>query len=259
VVLTGKRIAITRAAEQAGELAAKLAACGAKPIICPMIAIVPPDDLAPLDRALDQIHTYDWLLVTSANGVAALFARMDRLQMPTSALSHLALGAVGPATARALADRGLPARFVPHAQTAEGILAEIGDVAGRRFLLPQGDIARPTLATGLRERGALVDEIVVYRTVPGSGAGDLRALLRARGVDAVAFTSPSTARYLLDGMAAGSGVAEAVALLSGIKIVCIGPVTAAAVADLGLRVDAVAASHSGDGLVAALVSLFRST
>src|SRR5690242_1891462 len=157
--LQGKRIAVTRAAEQAAGLLAQLRALGAEPTACPAIAIVPPEDFAALDAAIGRLDQYDWLIVTSANGAHALLDRMAALGRDALDLAHLTIGAIGPATAEALAQHGLPAGFVPSAYVAESILAEIGDVASRRILLPRADIARETLAAGLRAKGARVDEI----------------------------------------------------------------------------------------------------
>jgi len=255
--LKGKRIAITRAEEQSAKLLARLGALGATSVICPAITIAPPDDFAALDAAIGQLDRYDWLIVTSANGVRALFDRIDALDWPIAALAHLQIGAIGPATADALAERGLHAGFVPSTYVAESILAEIGDLGGKRILLPRADIARAALAVGLRAMGALVDEIAAYRTVPGPGARELAGVLRAKTLDAITFTSSSTVRYLLDGLEqAGISRAEARTLLNGTAVVCIGPITAATASEQGLRVDAIAQEYTTEGVVAALIEWF---
>ena len=255
--LHGKRIAVTRAEEQSSGLIERLRALGAKPIACPAIAIVPPADFARLDAAIARLDSYDWLIVTSVNGVHTLLDRMAGLGVRATALGHLTIGAIGPATAEALAARGLQAHFIPTAYVAEAILAEIGDLAGRRILLPRADIAREALAVGLRQKGATVDEIAAYRTVPGSGARELAGRLRAGSLDAITFTSSSTVRYLLDGLAeSGLGRHEACALLNSAAILCIGPITAATAREQGLRVDAVAREYTAEGLVVALVEWF---
>jgi uroporphyrinogen-III synthase len=258
--LQGKRIVITRPEAQAGGLAARLRALGAEPIACPAIAIAPPADYALLDAAIARLDTYDRLIVTSANGVHALLRRMAELGRDMALLRYLAIGAIGPATARALEEHGLRAGFVPTAYVAEAILAEIGDVAGQRILLPCADIAREALASGLRAKGALVDEIAAYRTIPGDGARELVAQLRRQEVDAVTFTSSSTVRYLLDGLeATGLERAAARTLLQRAAIACIGPITAATARQEGLRVDVEAREYTGDGLAAALVEWFGQT
>jgi uroporphyrinogen-III synthase len=255
--LNGKRIAVTRAEEQSAGLLARLSALGASVVVCPAIAIAPPADFAALDVAIGRLEQYDWLIVTSANGVRALLGRMDVLGRHSTELAHLTIGAIGPATADALAERGLHAGFVPSAYVAESILAEIGDLAGKRILLPRADIARATLAVGLRAKGAAVDEIAAYRTAPGPGAHELAGVLRAKTLDAITFTSSSTVRYLLDGLEhAGISRDEARTLLNATAVVCIGPITAATASEQGLRVDAVAREYTSDGVVSALVEWF---
>lgn len=256
-LLQGRAIVVTRPAGQADGLVAQLRAHGAEPIICPAIAIAPPSDYAALDAALARLPSYDWLIFTSANGVRALLDRLAALGHDSAALASLRIGAIGPATAAALAARGLRADFVPSAYVAESILDEIEDVAGKRILLPRADIARDALAAGLRARGATVDALAAYRTVPGDGAPALAERLRAGRIDAVTFTSSSTVRYLLDGLdAAGVAPPEARALLNAAAIICIGPITAATAAESGLRVDAVAREYTAEGLVAMLVEWF---
>jgi uroporphyrinogen-III synthase len=255
--LHGKRIVVTRPDDQSGGLLARLRALGAEPIACPAIAITPPRDFSALDAAITRLAEYDWLIVTSVNGVRALLDRMAALGHTSQALAQLRIGAIGPATAEELAAHGLRASFVPSAYVAEAILAEIADVAGTRILLPRADIARDTLAIGLRERGASVDALAAYRTVPGPGARALAEPLRARTIDALTFTSSSTVRYLLDGLAtAGLARSQARALLNAAAIICIGPVTAATATEAGLRVDMIAQEYTTAGLVAALVTWF---
>src|SRR5436853_600139 len=176
--LQNRRIVVTRAEEQSGELIARLRALGAAPIACPAIMIVPPADFAPLDAAIARLSEYDWLIVTSANGVRALLDRMAVLGQSPAALAPLMIGAIGPATAQALAAHGLHARFVPTSYVAEAIVEQIGDVAGRRVLLPRADIAREALAVGLRERG----RARVYDYRAGRGAG---CVVRPAGVTGV--------------------------------------------------------------------------
>jgi uroporphyrinogen-III synthase len=255
--LHGKRIAVTRAKDQSAGLLARLSALGAITVVCPAILIAPPNDFTALDAAINRLDQYDWLIVTSANGVRALLDRMATRGQIAAALAHLTIGAIGPATAEALAEHGLRASFMPSAYVAESILAEIGDVAGKRILLPRADIARETLAVGLRQQGALVDEIAAYRTLPGPGARELVGMLRAKALDAITFTSSSTVRYLLDGLEqSGISRAEARTLLNATAIVCIGPITAATAGEQGLRVDAVAQEYTAEGVLAALVAWF---
>lgn len=253
---------VTRAETQAGGLLTQLREHGAEPLVCPAIAFAPPHDQGPLDAALGRLADYDWLLVTSANTVRALFERAEALGLSTALLrgreDRVKVGAIGSATARALAERDVLVGFTPSAFVAETALAEIGDVAGQRVLLPQADIARPDLAEGLRAKGALVDAIVAYRTVPGEGAPELVGLLRAGAVDAVTFTSSSTVRYLLDGLeASGLPRDEARTLLGQAAVFCIGPITSGTARAEGLRVDAEAAEYTSEGMVQALIDWFN--
>jgi uroporphyrinogen-III synthase len=161
----------------------------------------------------------------------------------------LKIAAIGPATAEALHQRGALVHLMPAEYRAEAILDEIGDVAGQRILLPRADIARPTLADGLRALGAQVDEVAAYRTVAGVPPPPAFDALRA-GVDVITFTSSSTARNF-------------VALTAGLDygdplIACIGPVTATTARELGLHVDVVAKEYTIDGLLNALISNLQS-
>lgn len=242
--LAGQRIVVTRPLAQAGALADKLAALGAEPIMLPMIEIAPLDDLSELDAALQRLIAYDWVIFTSVNAVAIFW---DRLAGPLPATVRRA--AVGPATACALETRGAPAAFIPAEFVAEALAAGIGDMAGQRCLLPQAELAREALADDLRRRGAVVDEVAIYRTLPA--ALDPRGLAAwRRGVDAVTFTSASAVRNFARLLGGPPAAARWPA------IACIGPVTAAAARVAGLPVAVVASEYTLDGLVAALVDYF---
>lgn len=254
--LRGRRIVVTRARAQAGDLLAGLRALGAEPLACPAIAIAPPASYAPLDAALARLAEYDWLLFTSVNGVAAFVARRALVGAPP-APARLRVGAIGPATADAARKAGLAPAFVPDTYVAEGILAQIGDVAGRRILLPRAEQARAVLAAGLRAQGALVDEVTAYRTVPDSGGAALIADLRAGAIDAITFTSSSTVRFFWEGLAGQVEPADLAASPRRPAIVCIGPITAATARGLGLPVDAVAEPYTTAGLLAALTRWFN--
>jgi uroporphyrinogen-III synthase len=258
--LQGRRIIVTRAQEQAGSLVARLRALGAEPLECPAITIVPPATYAPLDAALAHLAQYDWVIFTSVNGVAAFLQRLAHLGQDTGALAGVRIGAIGPATAAALTTAGLSLAFVPTTYVAEAIVAQIGDLAGQRVLLPRADIARAALAEGLRQRGARVDEVTAYRTAPAPGLARMAAGLRSGVVDAITFTSSSTVRYFVQGLeAAGLKVTD---LPSGPRrpaIICIGPITAATAGECGLPVDAVAEEYTTAGLIAALVQWFAAS
>jgi uroporphyrinogen-III synthase len=241
-------VLVTRPEEQADDLVARLRELGAEPVICPTIQIAPPASLAPLDAAVERLASYDWVIFTSVNGVRYFFERMVALGYGSERLAERRLAAIGPATAAALAEHGLEVSFVPRQYVAEAIVAEIGDVAGQRILLPRADIARKALAEGLHAKGAQVDEVTAYTTVAATGAADN---LPAEPVDIATFTSPSTVRNFASLVETrGQSAAD---FLAGARIVCIGPITARAAAGEGLQVDMVAAEHTVPGLLAAIV------
>lgn len=247
--LQGKRVLVTRARSQADTLVERLRARGAEPVLFPTIRIVPVEDTGPVDRAIAQLEGYDWVIFTSQNAVAPFWERLRAAGKDAQALSGLRVGAIGPATAAALAARSVRAAFIPQQYVAEAILAEIGDVAGQRILLPRADIARQALVEGLRARGAEVDQVAVYRTVPADPPPEAWEALRSGRIDVITFTASSTVRNFVT-LVEGRGLRG---VLDGACIACIGPVTARTAEELGLRVDIVAQEHTIDGLVEAIV------
>lgn len=242
--LSGLRVLVTRPRDQADALAKALAARGARAVLFPTIEIRPALDLSALDRAIDTLDTYDWITFPSPNAVEVVF---DRLRARGARLpAGLQTAAVGPGTARSLSDRGARVDFIPSQFIGEQLGRELAPVQGRRVLVPRAARGREELVTELARRGAIVDEIVVYDTLPA--AVDPRAMEELeRGVDVATFTSPSTVENffaLLGTRAPGA--------LRGASIACIGPVTASAARALGLTVHLEPAEHSIPGLVAAL-------
>jgi uroporphyrinogen-III synthase len=251
--LTGARVVITRPEGQSETLSRRLRSLGAIPVLFPVIAIAPPEVGGALDRALAHLADYDWIIFTSVNGVVHFWERLAaRAETPVDRLRDIPgfrgrVAAIGPATAAALELRGVTVQTMPSEYRAEAILAAIGDVAGLYVLLPRADIARADLADGLRQDGAFVIEAAAYRTVPATPPAAAFEELR-RGVDIVTFTSASTVRNfvaLTRDIAYGSPLTA-----------CIGPVTADAARELGLRVDAVAEVYTMDGLIEALQRLW---
>ncbi|MBI1880707.1 MAG: uroporphyrinogen-III synthase [Chloroflexi bacterium] len=272
--LAGQRVLVTRPAHQSADFMAALRALGAEPIAFPAIEIIPLEDTGPLDEAIRRISTstnrpknepsshrlpasspppyYDWLVLTSANGVVAFWERLEYAGLDARSLAAVRIAAIGPATAAALRQRSIIPDVVPEVYTAEGILAafdQLGSVTGQRFLLARADVARRALAKGLVERGAEVDEIAAYRTVPVSG-GSLPP-----PADIVTFTSSSTVQGYVNCLE-GRAPAEA---LQHSRVVCIGPITAATANELGVPVSAVAEEYTMEGLLAALQGLARSS
>jgi len=250
--LQGKRIVVTRAQEQATPFSEALTALGATPLLIPTIRIEPVPDLAPLDAALQQLAVFDWLIMTSVNGVAILADRLAALALPPQAWQGVHVAAIGTATAEALRTHGISPTLIPDHFVAEAIIDGLGEVAGKRILLPQAAIARETLAERLVARGALVDAIPIYQTLAADLDGDALQQL-GQGVDVITFTSASTVRNLLTAMTAATGATPRFAQET---IACIGPVTAETARELGLHVDVVATEHTVPGLVAALTAHF---
>jgi len=242
--LAGRRIVVTRARAQATDLAQRLAALGAEVVQAPVIRVEPLSDLGPLRRALARLSIYDWVVFTSQNAVDIACA-----ESPDFTITKVA--AIGPATADALRQRGVSVALVPERHVAEALVEALAaqDVSGMRILVPSADRARPALEAGLTERGAVVDVVPVYRTVPEGGDGvALARELTAGSIDAVTFTSSSTVEHFVnlvgrDAAACGRFVAAV-----------IGPITAATARDLDIvRGGLVESSPSTtDGLVAAL-------
>jgi uroporphyrinogen-III synthase len=251
--LSGKRIVITRARDQAGELADKLAKMGATPLIIPAIRIAPLPDLHQLEQALSQLSSYDWLIFTSVNGVHVFADRWKASGEQQASLRNLRVAAVGPATAEAVRSLGAEVAFAPAEFVAEAIAAGLGNLQNSRVLLPQAAIARPTLVELLTQQGAQVDAIPVYQTLPVEiSANDLTEL--RRGVDAVIFTSGSTVRNFVAALKEDDKASQQ---LRSTLIVCIGPQTAQAAHEADLPVGVVAEAHTTDGLVQSLLQHFQ--
>ena len=250
--LHGKRILVTRPRAQAGDLSDQLVRLGAVPVVFPTIAIAPPEDTAPLDRAIYHLDTYQWVIFTSANGAAAFLQRLDDLGKSQDALSQAKIAAIGPATARALQEYGLQADFMPEKYVGEAIAAGIGDVTGQQILLPRADIARQAIVEELTRMGAIVTDVAAYRTLPYQpGSQEIQQL--EQGIDAATFTSSSTLTSFLDLLGG-----RAIEILHGAVLACIGPVTAQTARERGLRVDIVAGEYTTGGLVRALLEYYQS-
>ena len=248
--LFGLRVLVTRSRQQASVLTRLLAAEGAEPIELPTIEIAPLDDYGALDEALAHVGDYGWVVFTSANAVDAVFARLALAGGDTRSLGGVRAAAIGPATAAALAERGIVADYVPDTFTSEAVADGFRqfDMSRVRVLMPRPDIAPDALPAGLRAQGAAVDDVAAYRTVkPPEAAKQARELLGSGSIDVATFTSSSTVRNLLE-LIDGEK-----ALLDGVRIASIGPVTSATARELGLRVDVEAEEHTVPGLVRALL------
>ncbi len=250
--LSGKRIVVTRAREQASDFAERLRLLGAEPIEFPLIqTTAPPAGYAVLDTALTDLKTYPWVCFVSAPAVRAVFQRLDAQGRDARAFGNSQIAAVGPATADALRERGLAADFQPSGLTGASLAEELpGDLADTRILVPRALEGDEALVTLLQTRGALPDAVPAYQTIlDGANADVVRARLAAGTIDVVTFTSSSTVKNFVSALA--------VDLPPTVTIACIGPSTAQTAADLlGRPPDIVAAVHTMDGLLAALSDHF---
>jgi uroporphyrinogen-III synthase len=222
--LAGKRILVTRARHQAGKLAEALEALGAEVLRLPTIEIIPPETYAHLDAVLEVISGFDWLIVTSANGAAALAERMRFLGIHAERLEHLQVAAIGPATAEAVGRIGLKVSAMPEEYVAEAVVAMLKEkVVGRRVLLTRAAVARDVIPETLRQCGADIHVVETYRTlIPGDSIEQVRELLGGGKPlpDAVTFTSSSTVNNFFALLAAAK-----IALPPGLRAISIGPVT----------------------------------
>jgi len=247
--LSGLRVLITRPEGEAFSLSKKLSALGAITIEIPTIAIKPLDDAKELDKAIEQIGTYDWIVFTSVNGVRSFHERMKALNVVIKSLDQVKIAAIGPATSRELERLGKTPSFVPEEFLSEKIARGLGEVRGKRILLPRADIASKKLPLLLRQEGAFVDEVVAYRSVVPEELTSVRLKsILDGGVDLITFTSPSTVSNFVQAL----DVSNLASLLTRVKVACIGPVTVEAAKELGIHVDIVALNHTIDGLVEAI-------
>jgi uroporphyrinogen III methyltransferase/synthase len=247
--LFGRKILVTRAADQAAELSDRLRALGADAIELPVIALEPPADPGPLDRSVENLSSYEWLIFTSANGVRFFLDRLDQSRFDLRSLKAR-ICAIGPATRKALEELHLKVDLMPEEYVAESLVKAFAsqDLAGKRILLPRAAVARDVIPEELAKLGAQVDVVEAYRNVvPPSAAARAHDIFSSeKKPDWITFTSSSTVKNLL----AITG-REA---LDGVRIASIGPVTSATLCAHGLQVDAEAKQFTIDGLVEAILA-----
>ena len=252
--LAGWRIIVSRAKKQASVLAEGLRAQGASVLEIPFIEIRPPRSSKMMDDALRLISEYEWLILTSVNGVEALFAEMRELAIPRSKLAHLRFAAIGPATRAAIERQGFTVEVTPKQYIAEAVVEALADqVGGKRVLLWRAKVARDVIPRELRKLGAHLDVVEAYQTVaPKSSRDQLRGALRSseERPDAITFTSSSTVRNYVGLLAIRSGKSK---LLSGVLNISIGPITSATLREYDLNVDVQAEQYTIPGLIEALV------
>jgi uroporphyrinogen-III synthase len=247
--LAGLRVIVGRARHQAGALSSGLRALGAEVTEIPFIEIRKPRSYKPLDAALKNLHEYDWLILTSANGVEALWRRLNKLHLTKRQFKHMKIAAIGPATRKAIEKHGLKVNVVPQEYVAESVVEALrNEVAGKRVLLARARVARDVIPRELHQLGAKVDVVEAYETViPQSSRTRLRAILKdsKRRPHAVTFTSSSTVRNFI-------ALLGKKPFLDGIRLASIGPVTSATLRELGLPVDVEATEYTIPGLIKAL-------
>jgi len=248
-VLAGKRVVVTRAVEQSRELVRTLQDKGAVPILLPMVAFGAPDDPSPLDSAIRQPGQFDWVFLTSQNAVRALHERCHALGVDLqSALGGVRVAAVGPATAESAQEAGLTVSYVARKHLGLALALELAEeVKGKRILLPRSDRANPDLVRKLEQLGAVVAEIVAYKTVlPDTGVLAATEAALQQGVDAILFFSPSAVHHLQEIL----GNERVLEISRQVIFSAIGPVTEKALR--AARIDRVLLAE--DTTVASIVS-----
>ncbi len=249
--LFGRRVLVTRTRQQASALTQRLEALGADVLEAPTIEVERPDDFAAVDQAIQRVHDFDWLVLTSVNGVAALAERFDALKLDARHLAGVQVAVIGGTTADACRQTlGVRPDLVPVRFVAEALgrhMTERG-VSGKKVLMLRADIARPVLATILTDGGASVTDMPIYNTVTAKALPP-RALesLEAGRVDWVTFTSSSAAKNMVELLGTNR------ALLAKARLASIGPITTQTMKELGLKADAEAIRSDIEGIVVAIV------
>ncbi|MBW2194242.1 MAG: uroporphyrinogen-III C-methyltransferase [Deltaproteobacteria bacterium] len=253
--LFGKTVVVTRTRQQASELVARLSALGAECLECPTIRVVPPDDWSPLDQAIDSLETYDWLVLTSVNGVNFFFDRLFERDRDVRALKNVRTAAIGPATAKRLREFGFRADIVPETYRAESVIEAFKNepLEGKKILLPRAKEARPILPVEVRKMGATVDEIASYQTEQVTeNVEGLVSRLEEHSVDVITFTSSSTVKNFKAALPSE----KLEKLMDGVKTACIGPITASTAKELGFNVDIEATEYTIPGLCEAILKYY---
>jgi uroporphyrinogen-III synthase len=250
--LAGTRILVGRARHQAGSLSSSLRGLGAAVVEIPFIEIQKPKSYQPLDEALKNIKSYEWLILTSVNGVEAMWKRMRRLRITRRGLKHLQIAAIGPATKAAIVKHGLKVKMVPAEYVAESVVEGLREkVKGKPVLLIRAKVARDVIPEELRKAGAQVDVVEAYETVaPEKSRARLKTLMKnsARRPHVVTFTSSSTAKNFAELLADSRD-----GLLNGVQVASIGPVTSASLRDLNMPPSIEAREFTMGGLIRAIV------
>jgi len=250
--LSGRKVVVTRAREQASEFSDLLKEAGAHVVEFPTIEIVPPEDWSPVDQAIAALEVYDWIIFTSVNGVRFFIQRLRERGRNLELLKKKKICAIGPRTKRELQESGLEVDFTPSVYRAEevanGLRTEA--IGGKRILLPRAGAARKILPETLRRAGGIVNEVRVYSAVRPSGSGATLERILREGVDVVAFTSSSTVQNFMELLPKRD-------LMDGVTVAVIGPVTGDAANRYGLKPAIVAVDYTIPALVQAIVEHFQ--
>ena len=250
--LFGKRIIITRARKQASDLVKMLSDLGADCIESPTIKVIPPEDYTPMDDSIETLSKFDWIVFTSVNGVEYFFERLFSKGYDVRQLHTMKTACIGPATATMLRSFGLSSDIIPESYRAESVVDAFKNeaVQGKNILIPRAKEARPVLPVELKKMGALVHEVVAYRTIEvAENAEHLIDQLRSGDVDAITFTSSSTVKNFAAVLPEG----ELESIMENVKVACIGPITAETAEKLGFKTDICAESYTIPGLTEAIL------
>lgn len=247
--LRGKTVLITRPRHQAGPLLEKLKALGARPVAVPVIRLKPLKDYGPLDQAIRDLSSYSWLFFTSANSVPYFRKRLDKIYPNTSLPKSLKTYAIGVKTARAMRQSGIPVTKTAKEFRAESMALGLGRVRGKRILLPRAMEAREILPKILRRRGARVDVIPVYQTVPDPDCRPrLRAAVLKAKMDILTFTSSSTVKAFMSAFSPS----EREKIASRTLTASIGPITSKTLLSYGFTPQIQARTYTAEGLIRAI-------
>jgi uroporphyrinogen III methyltransferase/synthase len=246
---------VTRPEDQAADFIRALSELGAQCLLFPTIKIIPPATWKGLDRAIEGLSRYDWILFTSVNGVKYFLERLLVASKDVRHLKGIKIGVIGPKTTAALMDRGISPDIIPDKYWAEGIVEvlERYPIEGKRILLPRPAIARDYIPKKLESLGAIVDVVEAYQTVkPEYSKDQLGELFNNGTIDMITFTSPSTVTNFLD-LFEGTSIYKE---LSKVEVACIGPITAQKATEIGLKVNIVPDEYTVNALTRAIVEFY---